>query len=90
MKPCPNCSTQLHDDAVFCRHCQREIATVESTSSMARIDPQRVTVVDIDMPFGSMVGFMVKWAVATIPALLILGLVVLSATFVIMAIGLGS
>ena len=34
--------------------------------------PQRVTVVDLDMPFGSMVGFMVKWAVATIPALLIL------------------
>lgn len=32
----------------------------------------RVQVVDFDMPFGSMVGFMVKWAIAAIPALLIL------------------
>jgi hypothetical protein len=34
-----------------------------------------VTVVDVQMPFGSMVVFMVKWAIATIPALIILGLV---------------
>ena len=31
-----------------------------------------VTVVDIKMPFWSMVVFMVKWAIAAIPALLIL------------------
>ena len=31
---------------------------------------------DFDMSFGSMVGFMVKWALASIPALLILCLVV--------------
>lgn len=35
--------------------------------------PNRVTVTDIDMPFGSMIVFMVKWALAAIPALLILG-----------------
>jgi hypothetical protein len=33
----------------------------------------RVTVVDVNMPFASMVGFMVKWAIAAIPAVLILG-----------------
>ena len=33
---------------------------------------QQVTVVDIEMPFGSMVVFMVKWAIASIPAFLIL------------------
>lgn len=33
---------------------------------------QRVTVTDIDMPFRSMVNFMVKWVLAAIPALLIL------------------
>ncbi len=33
---------------------------------------QRVTVTDIDMPFGSMVVFMLKWALAAIPAVLIL------------------
>ena len=31
-----------------------------------------VVVTDIKMPFGSMVVFMVKWAVATIPAIIIL------------------
>ena len=35
---------------------------------------QEVTVTDIRMPFGSMVWFMVKWAVASIPALIIIGL----------------
>jgi hypothetical protein len=32
----------------------------------------RVTVTDVDMPFGSMVRFMVKWALASIPAFLML------------------
>lgn len=31
-----------------------------------------VVVTDIDMPFFSMVGFMVKWALASIPALIIM------------------
>lgn len=31
-----------------------------------------VTVVDIKMPFWSMVVFMVKWSIAAIPAILIL------------------
>ncbi|PKG00471.1 hypothetical protein Y019_14095 [Alcanivorax sp. 97CO-6] len=31
-------------------------------------------IVDIDMPFGSMVTFMVKWSLASIPALMILAL----------------
>jgi hypothetical protein len=34
--------------------------------------PPRVVVTDIQMPFGSMVIFMVKWAFAAIPAVLIL------------------
>ncbi len=36
--------------------------------------PARVSVVDIDMPFGSMVSFMIKWTLAAIPALLILAI----------------
>jgi hypothetical protein len=35
-------------------------------------DYSEVVVTDIKMPFGSMVFFMVKWAVATIPAIIIL------------------
>ena len=34
-----------------------------------------VVVTDIKMPFSSMVVFMVKWAIATIPALIILAVV---------------
>jgi len=35
-------------------------------------EPQKVRVIDLDMPFGSMVVFMVKWAIAAIPAFIIL------------------
>ena len=35
-------------------------------------DENRVVVVDVQMPFFSMVGFMVKWSIAAIPAFLIL------------------
>ena len=33
---------------------------------------KRVTVTDIKMPFSSMVLFMIKWAIASIPAAIIL------------------
>ena len=36
-------------------------------------EESQVVVTDIQMPFTSMVIFMVKWALATIPAFLILG-----------------
>ncbi len=43
----------------------------------------RVIVTDIHMPFWSMVRFMVKWAIAAIPALIILAVIgaLLSALF---------
>jgi hypothetical protein len=34
-----------------------------------------VTVVDVQMPFGSMVLFILKWTIASIPALIILTLI---------------
>jgi len=37
--------------------------------------PLRIAVTDFQMPFGSMVVFMLKWALAAIPALLILGFI---------------
>jgi hypothetical protein len=40
---------------------------------------QRVTVADIDMRFGSMVWFMVKWAFAAIPAFIIIFVILLVA-----------
>ena len=56
-------------------------------TSMGRTE---VTVVDVRMPFGSMVMFMVKWSIATIPALIILGLVAMvAAGFLGGILGLG-
>jgi hypothetical protein len=37
-------------------------------------EKNRMVVTDIKMPFWSMVIFMVKWAIASIPAFIILGL----------------
>lgn len=64
MKLCPKCSAENSDKALACQRCETPLGAVAQ--------PSRVTVVDVDMPFGSMVSFMVKWAIATIPAFLIL------------------
>lgn len=45
---------------------------------------QEVTVTDIDMPFWSMVKFMLKWSIATIPAAIIL----IAASFGAVVIGM--
>ena len=36
---------------------------------------ERVVVTDVDMPFGSMVVFMIKWALAAVPAVIILAVI---------------
>ena len=50
---------------------QIDRGAVVRTSTELDMD-QRVVVTDINMNFGSMVAFMVKWAIASIPAMLIL------------------
>lgn len=47
-------------------------------------NPTVVRVVDFTMPFGSMVGLMVTWAIAAIPAFIILAVV---GTFVVAFLG---
>ncbi len=39
------------------------------------MENQKIVISDIDMPFLSMVSFMVKWAIAVIPAAIILFLI---------------
>jgi hypothetical protein len=41
---------------------------------VSELEEQRVTVTDFDMPFLSMVRFMIKWAIAAIPAIFIITL----------------
>lgn len=38
----------------------------------------RVVVIDVQMPFLSMVTFMVKWAIAAIPAIIILAILIVT------------
>ena len=40
-----------------------------------KIEDKSVHVKSFDMPFGDMVGFMVKWALASIPAFIILAII---------------
>ena len=47
-------------------------ASNTSEASQSTADIPKVIVTDIQMPFESMVAFMVKWAIASIPALIIL------------------
>ena len=52
---------------------QSDSKTIEvSTHKGNSTQFQPVTIEDIKMPFGSMVQFMVKWAIASIPAFIIL------------------
>jgi len=51
--------------------------TIEVTKSSDHTPhkTQSVKIIDFDMPFGSMVTFMIKWVLASIPAFIILSIV---------------
>jgi hypothetical protein len=51
----------------------REILMSESNNQLI-FTKNEVVITDIKMPFWSMVGFMVKWAIAAIPAFVILAI----------------
>ena len=53
------------------RHIKQNYTNTKSSQSRHK-GTQTVKVSDIDIPFASMVIFMVKWAIASIPAILIL------------------
>jgi hypothetical protein len=62
----------------------------EASAGPYRTDAVReVVVTDIRMPFGSMVAFMVKWTIASIPALIILFLLAAVASVILGALGIG-
>lgn len=84
---CRFCKEEIAPTATVCPHCNRDLIPGRASPGptlavAARSDEAalgftpagltRVSVVDIDMPFMSMVNFMVKWALASIPAVLIL------------------
>lgn len=63
---CPECTNTISEYARACPHCGFPAAPPHA-------EPVRdVTVTGVEMPFFGMVGFMVKWAIASIPAGLII------------------
>lgn len=62
--PCQDCGRKISPAARFCPACGWQGAGDNESGEVA--------VVDVKMPFMSMVTFMVKWAVAAIPAIIIL------------------
>jgi len=69
-----NRSRDPEERAVAEQLLARRGTSVTERSAAATHVPARVVVTDVDMPFWSMVGFMVKWAIASIPAAVILTL----------------
>lgn len=51
------------------------LANMDAVNRKLSSQKLSVSVKDIDMPFGSMVVFMIKWAIASIPATVILALI---------------
>ncbi len=71
LKKCPNCSEIVPDNDARCK-CGYIFTNQFSGQMTDNIN--RVTIANIDMPFWSIVMLMVKWAIASIPALFILWL----------------
>lgn len=80
---CSRCGDLYSNGSAACPTCQTprtgtEVVTIrgnDGSPAGAIATPgaaQSVVVTDFDMPFGSMVTFMVKWAIAAIPAVIIL------------------
>lgn len=75
---CPNCGGEgRRSNSEAEREGESEVdirGTAARRASESSERPDEVVVADIRMGFGSMVVFMVKWVLASIPALLILAL----------------
>lgn len=63
---CPECDGMVSDKAAFCPHCGRP-----GDESW----PLSVSVMDVKIKFDSLVNLMVKFAIAVIPAAIILALI---------------
>ena len=71
---CPTCEFPVKPGypLTYCAKCGKDLpAALVTAAPVAPPAPTRVTVVDFDMPFGSMIAFTLKWLFASIPAMLI-------------------
>jgi hypothetical protein len=66
---CPECTKQVSSFAPHCPGCGCPIKASGETISNA---PPSIIIQDVQMEFGSMAVFMIKWVLAAIPAALII------------------
>jgi CHASE2 domain-containing sensor protein len=74
----------LREQVILLREIHQSLREVEAQQA----ETGYVEVVDVGMRFGSMVAFMLKWAIASIPAIIILVVLGIVAWAVIGALGL--
>ena len=67
---CGHAITVFKYDKIISGEVKVDVKLLETIKNQS--NSQNVTITDIKMPFGSMVEFMVKWAIASIPAFIIL------------------
>lgn len=65
----------------------RRGSTSASAERHAPRSPHAVVVTDVEIPFGSMVKFMVKWSLASIPAAIILIAIYFAAIMAVNVVG---
>lgn len=67
---CPACGLTNPPEAIRC-----DCGFNFKNGSPSHHHTNEVKIKDFDMPFGSMIVFMVKWAIAAIPAMIILAVI---------------
>jgi hypothetical protein len=72
---CPKCSAYIQSSQSIENHAVFDPRTI--MEFMPAKNSNSVVITDIQMPFLSMVVFMVKWAFASIPAIIIIALVLI-------------
>jgi hypothetical protein len=79
---------QAGGDCPGCSAVERKKAAAQKPDAIGSPSYPGVVVVDIDLPFGSMVRFMVKWAIAAIPAFIILLIIAWGAGSIVHLLGM--
>ena len=82
MNTCPKCGTDVTDKAV-CPSCG---TIVQAGNTGAQLLAQPAIISGIQIPFLSLVGFMIKFSIAAIPAAIIISVLYAFISFVIFGI----
>jgi hypothetical protein len=65
-------------------------AQAQTTRTYAQEESHRITITDIQIPFWRLVGFLIKFSIASIPAAIAVSIIILIAFGCLSALGLGS